>query len=163
MPNLLLIKGPVAAGKTTVCNLIQTKLPDFKYVNLEELKGQFDGLTNFQKTEKAASVYYPKIKELMDLGVNILLQESMVNDIQNNLGEDLAKNHYNLISIFLEISLDESKKRNRDREKKLSEGYAIASYNYLAVSEDGDVLINAETKSPEEITNFILDLLKSNS
>ena len=103
MPKLILIKGPAGVGKTTICKHLSKKLKNFEYINLEEFKEKFNHLERTERKIKAHEVYYLEIRKLIEQGKSILLQESFLKDLQEELGMELKVNKYEIVSIFLKI------------------------------------------------------------
>lgn len=160
MPVLILIKGPAGAGKSTTCKELLKRRDDLEFVDLESLKEEFSHLAREERKKQAHTKYYPLVKQLLKKEKNILLQESFLQDITKELGRELAEAKYRVYSFFLEVSLEECKQRNNRRKKQLSEEYLEKSYTYLAIPEEGDQVLDAETNSVEAVVSTILTLLK---
>lgn len=159
MPILILIKGPAGSGKSTLCGFVASRLPNFHYINLEEIKESFSQFEREKRKVKSHLVYYPALQKLVEEKRNILVQESFLKDLKDHL--DLKD--YTIISVFLKVSLEETKQRNSRRGKILSDEYLEKSYSYLAVPEKEDHIIDAQNSTVEEIGQIVLELVDSNN
>lgn len=149
-PIVILVKGPSAGGKTTITRALIKELVGFEFLNIAAIKESWAG-----EKEKTYAEFFPRLEKAMKDKKNILLQELFAREI-----EELVKKYgYKLISVYLDCSLDETKKRNASRNKVLSDEYLEKSYKYLAKPEKKDQIINTEGRKVSEVVNDVLELL----
>jgi len=152
-PVIILIKGPSAGGKSTVCNALEKNLKNFIFLDIAKHKEDY--ALDPDRKKKAYAKFFPKLKKAMGEGKNILIQEFFLKDLEKKV--DLS--NYKVISFFLKSSLEETKLRNSNRKKVLSDTYLEKSYGYLGVSEYRDLIIDTEKNSVEEIVKIIISKL----
>ena len=77
MPKIITLHGPMAAGKSTITELLREKLPSFPYVDRPYIKRGLKpaGRKEALKISKEASYFI--IEKLMELGKDIIVQEVM--------------------------------------------------------------------------------------
>ena len=77
-PFLLLIDGPMGAGKTTVAKILHTKLKRTAYLGLDRIKWY---ISDFKRKPKdndiSRNILLVMIKEYLRQGINVLLDQQM--------------------------------------------------------------------------------------
>jgi predicted kinase len=162
MKKLVLIRGPICAGKTTTVNLIKERLDEVSVIDVDAFKRAIDYTHASEWRDRLA------FDTALFLADNLMkLNRTIIADIHSNKRyqydkyKELAeKNDYYLYSYLLYPSLDVCLKRNRSREipdvlykitDKEIEEYWINPYLV-----DDESMINSSNKNPCQIAEFIL-------
>lgn len=161
MSMLIIIRGPLGVGKSTIAKELAKKL-DAEYYSIDsELEKQkldniVGGCIPVENFLKINSIIIPKIKKNLDNGKNVVLDGNFYHKGQT---EDIAINLKIVPMIFtLTASLEECIKRDRLRKKSLGKDAAKAVHKLTSKLSLG-ISIDAEKNSVEEIIKFILQKL----
>jgi len=154
MPKILNLNGPMAAGKTTITEILHKKLKTYSYVDRSHIKKKLkpSGRNNARKISKKAS--YLLIKELMKLKKNILTQEVNPTDLKKKLRPYFKD--YNLKSFYIYCKLDTAIKRDIKRTKKTRSHLVRIIHSRYNGPEKGEIPINTDEMSVKQSVDLIL-------
>lgn len=162
---ILIIRGKVTAGKTTISHELARCLPDWIFVDAWKIKEMFEPLdlkdrTPLRTISKKAMTNI--MKEVMkQMQINIIVQESSISYLKRYLRKYLREYNYEIYSFFLDVDLDVAIKRDKQREKPtMNVGKDVKTNEewkkIKAQPEKRDIVINTSDKSVKEIVDFIL-------
>ncbi|MBN1386593.1 dephospho-CoA kinase [Candidatus Woesearchaeota archaeon] len=155
MPKLLNITGPMAAGKSTIADILYKKLKSYAFIDRAYIKKHLQraGKQNAKRIAKEA--VHMMAKELMKLKQNILVQEMNAESLKKKLGLHMKRYGYTLHSFFLHCSVDTALKRDHMRSGKRRPGIVKRIHGYVKPTKH-DVIINTEENTMEQTVNRIL-------
>ncbi len=140
MPNLILIHGPIASGKSTLCKQLLKQLKGYAFVDRAYLKQMLKPCGKQDAKIIANKTTMFMVEELMKLKKNILVQEqsrSNLKKVTNKFGVN-----YGVYSVYLTYDLKKAIKRDRLRKKKAGDIKTIKK-NYQKIKPDvNDVVID---------------------
>jgi len=121
MKKIIIIRGKVTAGKTTISHELAKVLPGWIFVDPWKIKEMFEPLNlkdrePLKKASKKAMIEIMKVV-IRDLGINILVQETTQKFIKRYLRKDLKGRGYKMYSFFLDVELRDAIKRDIQRKK----------------------------------------------
>lgn len=165
---LLIIDGPMGAGKTTVAKILHEKIKHTAHIGLDRIKWIVSG---FQRTpmqnEMTRSVVLEMTKEYLHQGVNVIVEQGMKTE-QLAIYKKLArKNKAGYLVIRLNASKEVLFERVRQRlpspgKPKVSNARILRNYRvHLANKHSEGFEIDTEKKTPKEIANYIFKELKA--
>jgi adenylylsulfate kinase-like enzyme len=160
MPRIVNIHGLMAAGKSTIVDILNKKLKTYSYIDRAYIKKQLRpaGKQNARKVSKKAT--YLLIKELMKLRKNILIQEVNPRDLKRKLRYYFSKYGYNMKSFYVHCSLETALVRDEQRSKKTRPVLVKRIHARYKGQEKQDVAVNTEKLSVRKSVNLILKELK---
>ena len=161
-PTILLINGPMAAGKSTVCRILDEKLPDFlfldrAYVKDVMLKKISDRVLARQISKDAI---HQMAIELMPLKFNLLFQEHRAHSVRKALGDNIEKYGYRVVSICLQCDVETAIKRDWKRHRKTRVHFVKEMHRLYGKPDTEDLIINTDKHRLEETVTMILHALK---
>lgn len=151
------LHGPMAAGKSTLTEMLREKYTDFAYVDRPFIKRGLKPAGNTLAKSISKDATYFIIKEIIKNNVNIIVQEVNPQSIQNQLGEIINKNNYVVLSFYLKCGLEESIKRDEKRFTKKGRPELVREiYEKYKEPTELDIVIDTENNSKEECVELIL-------
>ncbi len=164
---LLIIDGPMGAGKTTVAKILHEKIKYTAHIGLDRIKWLVSG---FQRTpeenEMTRSVVLAMTEEYLHQGISVILEQGMKKE-QLGVYKKLAKKYK---ANYLIIRLDASKEVLFDRVRqrppspgkpKVSNARILRNYrSHLENKHAEGFEIDTEKKTPKEIASYIFKKLK---
>jgi len=158
MNKIILLNGVMAGGKSTIFESLKEKLPNYVFIDRAYFK---DNILKGVKKENPAlakqiskETVYNIARPLMKEGYNLVMPEIVKNSAEKFLKDELK--NYEINSYFLTCSLEEAKKRDRKRQNhSIRDDVVEKNYNSQKPNE-GDIIINTEEKSIEEVLEIIL-------
>lgn len=159
MPKLIIINGPIASGKTTICNRLLKKLTNFAFVDRAYLKdmlknsGREDAKIIADKT--AAFI----ITELIKFKKDILVQEYDLSILQKII-KKYGRN-YEMHSFFLHCNLDSAIARDKKRIKQSGDIEQIIYSHKKVKPETKDIIIDTDKISVQKTLNKILSIISN--
>lgn len=160
-PTILIIRGPMAAGKSTVCRLLDEKLSDFLFLDRAHIKDtMLKKATDRTLARKLSKdVIYQMMRELMPLKLNLLLQEHSVPSVTKWLGDLVEKYNYQIVSIYLSCDVETAIKRDWKRCGKTRVNL-VKELHLHSKPDKEDIQINTDTHRLEEVVHMIMHELK---
>lgn len=161
----MIIRGKVTAGKSTTSHELAKVLPGWIFIDPWKIKEMFEPLglkdrTILKNTSKKAMVLIMR-DVIINLGINIVVQETTQKFVMKKLRNDLKKQNYKLYSFFLDIDLESAIKRDIQREKPtMGIGKSIKTRaqweKEKAQPDKGDFVIHTGKHSIKEVVDIIL-------
>ena len=169
MKKIVIIRGKVTAGKSTVSHALASVLPDWIFIDQWKIKEMFEPLnlkdrTPLKNASKKAMITI--MKEVMKtMQINIIAQETSRGFLNKHLKNDLKKCNYKIYSFFLDITLKEAIKRDIKRKKPtmdISKGIkGEEEWRQIKAQPDkGDTIIDTSKHNSKEVVNIILKTIK---
>lgn len=165
MPFVIIIRGPLGIGKTTIsgelAKVLNAKifhidkiLEEIKLDKVDEKLGYIPSV-NFLKANKTIT---PQIKEILDNLGRVIIDGCFYHKEQL---EDLKENlrNYKCYTFTLKAALETCTNRDSNRTKSYEKSAAEAVYKLVSKFDYGNV-INSEGKNIKQVMNEILDGLK---
>lgn len=166
MEQLLILRGRPGSGKSTAAKKIQQKMqpkrvaiftPDYFYWQV------FPGEDNKRLVNKVLNF---AIQMYLEEGYLVILEGILPKNENGELFDILYQycqnNGINFNSVFLEVSLENALKRNRQRKKgsEISDSDMKTWYSNAQPKEIiGEKILKTDNKTAEEITNELLEML----
>jgi len=158
MPTLILVYGPIASRKSSICSRLLKKRK-FTFVDRANMKEMLKPIGKEEAKEIADKTTIFMVKELMKQKKDILVQEQNRKNLQKAVN-DYGKG-YKTYSFFLKCRYETAIARDKLREKKLGDPANILT-NYNRVKYDKkDIIIDTEKNSIVESVKIILDKIKN--
>ncbi|GEM_PF-1133214 len=161
---IVIIRGIVTAGKTTISYELNRVLPGWIFIDVWKIKEMFEPLglkdrAPLKTISKKAMILI--IKEVIkQIGINIIVQESSRSAINNDLKNLLKEKNYKIYSFFLDVEDVDIIKRDRQREKptmNLERDIKKGKFRDKRVKpEKEDIIINTSKNSIKNVVNIIL-------
>jgi shikimate kinase len=165
MPKIILIRGPLGIGKTTIAKELTERL-NAAYFSMDKIleENNIDKIDEKQgcipkeNFIKADNLILPEIKKAIGQGKNIILDGCFYHQEQiEHLKEELKDNK---ILIFnLKASLESCIKRDRKRKRVYGEEAARAVHKLVSRFDIGES-IDTDGKSEEQVLGEILGVLR---
>lgn len=159
MSNLILIHGPFASGKSTLCKQLLKKLKGYAFVDRAYLKQMLKPCDKQDARLVANKTSQFMVEELMKLKKNILVQEQSRHNLKkviNKLGKS-----YTVHSFYLTCGLKTAIKRDRLQKKKSGHLFTIRENHQKVKPEKKDILIDTGKKGINQCIKKILLLINS--
>jgi tRNA uridine 5-carbamoylmethylation protein Kti12 len=163
---LIIIRGPLGVGKSTIAKELAKKL-NGKYLSIDEIlvQNKLDkidkkiGCISEESFLKVNQLILPLIKKMIDNGKTVVVDG---NFYYKNQIEDLIRNFPSESCVFdLKAPIEVCIRRDFGRISSHGKWAAIAVYN-LVFKFDYGVAIETENLSPERVVKIILSKLKTN-
>ena len=163
-PTILIIHGPMASGKSTVCSHLHDKLKDYVFVDKAYIKDTM--LKRLKKVDRQTAkditnkTVYFMLEQIIPLKKNILIQELRAHSLEKHVGKLLKKYNYKIFSFYLECSVEEAKKRDitrkngQSRHGLIEEMHAKHGYN-----DPEDIVINTKENNVEKTVSIIINII----
>ena len=169
---IIIIRGKVTAGKSTISYELAKILPKYIFVDSWKIKEMFEPLnlkdrTPLKTISKKAMVTI--IKEVMkQMQIGVIVQETSKSFLQKYLRNELKKYNYEIYSFFLDVDLEDAIKRDIQRDKPtmdIGKGVKdnLAWKKIKAQPEKGDIIIDTSSLGKKEVINFIMKTIKEKS
>lgn len=166
MNKIILIRGPICAGKTTTVNLLRERLEDVSVIDVDAFKRAIDYTQASEWRDRLA------FKTSLFLADNLMgLNRTIMADIHSNKEyqydryKELAeRNNYRLFSFLLYPPLKVCQERNLNREipdvlYKITDR-EIEEYWDKPFHIKGEPVIDSSIIKPSEVVEFILDNIR---
>ena len=156
---ILIIHGPMAAGKSTITSKLNEKLKEYIFVDRAYIKDIMLGKLREKNPKLARQIskdaMFTIMKDLMKDKQNILLQEIRVSSVKKHLKKELKD--YEIISFYLDCSLKTALKRDTTRQTKYKRPLTVKEmHKNHAYPDDGDIIINTEKNTINQTIKLIL-------
>jgi predicted kinase len=166
--SLILIDGPMGAGKTTVAKILHTKLKRTAYLGLDRVKWYISDFKRIPRdNDISRNVLLVMIKEYLRQGISVLLDQGMKRD-EIELFKKMAQKHNAKCFIY---QLDAPKrlleKRVEERTKmlnkpKISKARIERNYKiHLSNRYSHTTVFDSEKYNPGQIAKIILKEVRS--
>lgn len=158
MPNLIMISGPIASGKSTICEQLLKQLKNYAFVNRAYLKDMLKpiGKTEAKEVANKATIFITR--ELMKLNKNILVQERNSQNLQYIVKKYGKK--FDIYSFYLTCSLLKGIKRDSLRSKRSGDIKQITESYKTIKPQINDTIIDTEKNSVEGCVNTVLSRIQ---
>lgn len=162
MGSLIIIRGPLGIGKSTVAKKLAKNISG-DYISVDEVLTEYN-LDNIDEKEgciplknflKVNEYILPKIEQTIKNGISVVVDG---NFYHRNQIEDLIKNFPRIFIFTLMAPLDICLQRDSRRQKSYGTGATTAVYKLVSRFEYGKV-IDVSSKSVGETVNFIVSNL----
>ncbi len=158
MKKIVIVRGKIASGKSTISSELTKVLPGWVYVDMWKIKEMFEPLKlKNRKPSNSISkdtMFFIIERIMKDLGLNIVIQESRQETVNRYLKKDLKKHGYKIYSFYLDIDLKTALRRNIEREKKtMLKKYFLED---KSKPDEKDIVINTNNNSIKQVINLIL-------
>lgn len=154
----VIIRGPVAVGKTTVAQLLKQRLPSFVLLSIDVFRHMIASGSSESRTRIARNVGAYFLEQVISDRYNIILEEVFHDQYYDLLKAKLQENDYRVLTVFLTAPKDEVINRNMNREKVKSDEI-VCKYHDLAQSGKEDVVMNTLENTKEQIVEQIVKLI----
>jgi len=157
-PTILIVHGPMAAGKSTITSQLEKELDDFLFVDRAYIKNVMLSKLKDRELAKELSkkTVYLIMKGLMQQRKNIMLQEQRAPSVKKKLEKDIKKYRYRVISFYLQCSVETAKKRDVKRQKRYVRPRRVElMHEKHGYADPGDILIDTEKNSIKQTVNII--------
>ena len=160
-PTILIIRGPMASGKSTVCKILDEKLQDFLFLDRAYVKNtMLKKMSNKELARKISkTAVYAMMQELMSEKYNLLLQEQSTLSVQKEFAEFIEKYNYKVVSIFLTCDVETAIKRDWKRGRKTRVNLVKEMHRLHGKADKEDIIIKTDKHRLEETVHMILNLL----
>lgn len=170
-PFIIVIDGPMGAGKSTVAKLIHQKIPGIAHIGLDRTKFF---VSHFNRTPEenaiAGAVVLEMYKTYLKNGVSVLLEQGFKHRKLLTPYLSFAKKMNLSVLIFQieaspELLLERLALRPKPEaaKRKVSKARMIANIkSYFENKHQDAIIISSENQSPEQIASQILKLIKKN-
>lgn len=162
MKKIILIRGPICAGKTTTVSLLKERLDDVSIIDMDAFKRAIDHTHASEWRDRLA------FRSALSLADDLMkMDRTIVADIHSNKGyqyegyRELAnKNDYKLFSFLLYPPLRVCQKRNSERKipgvrYKIS-NREIGDYWINPCKIEGEEVIDSSVFNPRQVLETIL-------
>jgi adenylylsulfate kinase-like enzyme len=154
---IILIHGPMAAGKSTITEKLREKLPKYAYVDRPYIKGLKPlGKELALKLSKKAT--YEIMKDIINLKKNMIVQEVNPVSLRKKLKNHLKK--YQVYAFYIKCSIKEAKKREKQRAKKARPKRLEEIHKKYAEPSKYETIIDTEKLSVKQSVDFILKSIR---
>lgn len=151
----VIIRGPVAVGKTTTSQALKQRLPSFVLLSIDVFRHMIASDSSESRTRIARNVGAYFLEQVIADGYNIILEEVFHDEYYDRLKAKLLENDYNILTIFLTASKDEVINRNMNREKVKSDEI-VNTYHDITQPGEGDVIISTSENTKEQTVEQIV-------
>jgi adenylylsulfate kinase-like enzyme len=160
MPNIILIHGPMAAGKSTITAELRKRLPDYAYVDRPYIKRGLKplGRETAKKLSKAAT--YDIMREIMKLGRDMIVEELNPASTRKKLKHYLRTYDYEIHSFYLRCSIPKAMTRDKYRSKKHKPKLLRQIHEGYLEPDSLEQIIDTEKLSVRQAVNLILKSIK---
>jgi predicted kinase len=167
-PFLILIDGPMGAGKTTMAKILHTKLKRTAYLGLDRIKWYISDFKRIPRdNDISRNVLLAMIKEYLKQDINVLLDQSMKKD-EIEILKELSKK-YNAKCFIYQLDAPRKLLQKRVEERtrllnkpKISKTQIERNYRiHLNNKYFHTTIFNSEKLSPEHIVKLILKEVKN--
>lgn len=161
MKRLIVIHGPMCAGKTTIVSELRKALPQALCFDRPTIKDDMLYALKKQDEKRASKIANEAVfflcQKTMIGGQDIILQEFRRKYIQEHLEEEIEKYSYKVISFYLDISLDIALKRAAQRGRDSPESVK-KNHAFHARVDAHDNIINTNKPIEEIVQEMLLAL-----
>lgn len=168
---LIIIDGPMGAGKTTVAKLLHEQIKNVAHIGLDRIKWLVSGFRrNKAQNQMTREIVLAMSKEYLKQGVSVIIEQGMKQE-QIGIYKKIAKAaKVNFFMYKLEASKDVLFKRVAQREQapnrpKVTQARVLRNYHlYNLYNKDKNLTaksINTEELKPAQILKLILKDIKA--
>lgn len=156
MPKIIILRGPMASGKSTTIDILDKKLKDYVYINREYIKSKMLKKMPRKYARKISKrALWTLLKEVMKLKKNILVQELSKSNLNKKLGKYINDYNYKIKSFYLTCSVETAIKRDKQRSKKMR-ARTVKIVHSNSKPEKADLIIDTEDNSLNKTVSIIL-------
>jgi len=165
--NVFWIMGPTASGKTTLANIILSKLRENDTLAIhydgDEVRDFFGLSLGFEKADrlKVVKTIVHLSNKAIDAGLNVIISALTANQDARNY---VIRNVKNLILIYLECSIKKCMQRDHkglyEKAVKKEINTVIGYNNEYLSPENPDIIINTDEKSLESSALDLMERLR---
>lgn len=163
MNKLIIIRGPLGIGKTTIARKIAEKI-NGEYISIDDVLTELDldqvdqseGCISLQNFLEANKAILPKIKQLIDNHTPVIIDGNFYHQSQI---DDLVGNFQNSLVFSLIAPLEICIKRDAGRTTSYGEEATKAVYNLVSRFDYGQT-IDTKNLSIDQAVNQIISYLK---
>ncbi|MFT4304978.1 MAG: hypothetical protein ACMXX8_02715 [Candidatus Woesearchaeota archaeon] len=149
MPKIITIHGPLGAGKSTLTKLLKDEFSTFSYVDRPFIKRGLKPLGKKIALKYSKETSFYLIDKLIDLNADIITEEINPECIKKHFKNKL--NNYEMISFYLNCSLEKALERNLSRGKTiLNEKEVKKIHDEYKKPHEYEIVINTDKLSIQE-------------
>jgi|CXWL01.1.fsa_nt_gi cytidylate kinase len=153
----IIIRGPAGVGKSTVANLLHSKIPNSAKIDVDLIKRMISEDSSVIRTNIAHSVSFSFAKELINNHYNIIIEEVFRDDHYFDVRKVFVESDYKCVTFFLSASLETLIQRDSDRKTKTKGKETISNLNKEILPRKNEIVINTEQLSIEEVVHNIME------
>ena len=161
----ILLNGPIGSGKSTIANLLKSKLKRTAMFGVEDIRRLISDFRHNREDHLLTwRIIYSMCDEYFKNGISVLLEQSYCSKENVNQFLRLAKKHKCAIGFYhlyapRSILLERIKKQKKDREASKAEIISNIKKHEEMTYPDAIVIDTSEMK-PAEVAKLILNDLK---
>lgn len=159
MAKIVIIRGPMASGKSTISSKLSKELTNYVLVDRAYFKDNM--FKEIKKSNRELAVSLSKevmffiAKKLLDENYNVILTE-----IRSSKVKEVFGNEFSIHSFYLKCSLEECQRRDLKRQNKVIRPEVVEKmHKKHGFFDEEDVVIDTEKNSVEECLKLILNRL----
>ena len=160
MKDVIILRGPVGVGKSTISKLIQAKLGlKWCVINVDELKYpiplQPDHSNRPERAQIAHDVSNFYAREMHRKGYSVILEEMYKKPKNDSVVAYMNENGMSYLKVFLYAPVEATIERNNNRSKVIDEDEIRRHYAEIEAYDD-DFVLDTTKFSAEEIADQII-------
>lgn len=160
MKDVIILRGPVGVGKSTISRIIQQKLgPKWCVINVDELKYPIQLLPDESNRPERAQIAHDVsnfyAREMHQYGYHVILEEMYKKPKNDSVVSYMKENGLSCLKVFLSAPVEATIERNNNRSKVINEAEVRRHYAEIEAYDD-DFVIDTTKYSAEEIADLII-------
>jgi len=164
---IIFLNGVSSAGKTTLAKALQKKLSEPFYLLANDMfcdmaSEKFWDINATETCDRALKGLYHTIKTFSDIGINVIVDDVLLNEGYDRLGECLGLLHdYNVLFVHVVCSsLEELRRREKQRGDR-GIGQGESQLPQLNPQDTYDITVDTFADSTEICADRIIEMLDS--
>lgn len=160
MKDVIILRGPVGVGKSTISRIIQQKLGSkWCVINVDELKYPIpllpDKSNRPERSQIAHEVSNFYAREMHRYGYHVVLEEMYKKPKNDSVVNYMKENSISYLKVFLSAPVEATIERNNNRSKVINEAEVRRHYTEIEAYTD-DFVIDTTKYSAEEVAEQII-------
>jgi predicted kinase len=155
--HLIILKGPVGAGKSTLGKALQGRL-GAAYLEVDAIKRVFPGGSSSIRKMVGQQTALYQLRLLLQLGMPVIIEEMFrsTDDFYERVTGLAQQYGYACASFHLQCDEAKSLERNRERDYHVDEA-VLRERRAVALPRPGDVVLDTSSLAAQEVLDAVLD------
>lgn len=165
MKQAILLRGPSGAGKSTIVKILKEGLPDIQHIDVDFFKSEISDTPSEARREAAYIKTLDALNMITKQKKDVIIDEQFREQFYQDVLNVLAQHGYQVLTVFLQTSLDALIQRDSKRKNQLGKERIETLYNRDQQileehdANDQDLIVDTTQFKPEEIVQTILSSL----
>lgn len=157
---VVIIRGPIGVGKSTISELLERKLFNTVHVDVDKIKHKLGGRPSKSRTLRAHQIARQRVRSLIKQKKNPVIEEIFRWDDYSAMKKLIKNKNYNIVKVYLKASLDVLIRRDQTRTVK-HKGYKMVKEFYKKIRPvDEDLNLDTSKMNKQSVVRHIIQQIR---